>query len=232
MDHLRLLQSRILRCKKCPRLVRYISGIKKQYPTYWCRPVPGFGDEQAKILLLGLAPGRFGSNRTGRMFTGDASGDFLYPVLHEAGLASQPKVVDLRDGLNLRGAWITAVIRCAPPKNKPTRAEIKNCRPYWQEEIRLLPNLKVVIALGKMAHDEFVRYKLKHESGQLNHFPFRHGAVYWFQTRPEILIDTYHPSRQNTNTGRLTKVMFRRIFERALRLVDYQPYPILSSLQG
>ena len=219
MNRLSRLQSRIIRCKKCPRLVHYLSGIKKQYPTYWCRPVPAFGNQEAEILLLGLARGRLGSNRTVRMFTGDASGDFLYPVLHEAGLASQPKASSLRDGLRLQSTWITAVIRCAPPKNKPTSSEIRHCRPYWQEEIQLLPSLRVVVALGKVAHDEFVRFKLKQQDGRLSDFPFRHGAVYRFQTKPEILIDTYHPSRQNTNTGKLTKVMFRKIFKQALGFV-------------
>src|SRR3990167_9203341 len=139
-------QKTVIACRKCPRLVHYLQDIHKTYPSYWCKPVPGFGDTEAEILLLGLAPGRFGSNRTGRMFTGDASGDFLYPVLHEAGLASQPKACSLRDGLRLQSTWITAVIRCAPPKNKPTSSEIRHCRPYWQEEIQLLPSLRVVVA--------------------------------------------------------------------------------------
>ena len=219
MDRLGLLEKRIPLCRKCPRLVRYLAEIKKQFPTYWCRPVPGFGDPKAQILLMGLAPGRFGSNRTGRMFTGDASGDFLYPVLHEVGLATRPKATAMNDRLKLKNAFITAVTRCAPPQNKPKPEEIKNCRPYLEEELKLLSDLKVVVALGKIAHDEYLRIRLKKEGGRLNDFPFRHGAVYQFKTEPKVLIDTYHPSRQNTNTGKLTREMFLKIFKLAANLM-------------
>ncbi len=215
MDSLASLEKRIPQCRKCPRLVRYLSEINKKFPTYWCRPVPGFGDPEAQILLIGLAPGRFGSNRTGRMFTGDASGDFLYPVLYEVGLATKPKATAIGDGLKLKNAFITAVARCAPPQNKPKPEEIKNCRPYLEEELELLSNLKVVVALGKIAHDEYLRIRLKEEKGKMSDFPFRHGAIYHFKQEPKILIDTYHPSRQNTNTGKLTREMFLTIFERA-----------------
>ncbi|OGW77135.1 MAG: hypothetical protein A3J52_02440 [Omnitrophica bacterium RIFCSPHIGHO2_02_FULL_49_9] len=211
------LQRKIIQCQTCPRLVRYISEIKKTHPSYWCRPVPAFGDFRARILVLGLAPGRFGSNRTGRMFTGDASGTFLYPVLHELGLATKPSAVNRKDGLKLKNTLITAVVRCAPPKNKPTSKELAACRPFWQKEIALLADLRVVVALGKVAHDEYVRFRLKERGGTLSHFPFRHGAVYSFQERPEILIDTYHPSRQNTNTGRLTRTMFLAVFKEAIK---------------
>ena len=219
MNSLDSLEKKIVLCRKCPRLVRYIAGIKKKFPTYWCKPVPGFGDPQARILLIGLAPGRFGSNRTGRMFTGDSSGNFLYPILHETGLASQPTATDREDSLHLKDTFITAVVRCAPPQNKPLPIEIANCRAFWQFEIKLLTRLKVVIALGKIAHDEYVRFRIKEEKKRLKDFPFRHGVVYRFKKEHQILIDTYHPSRQNTNTGKLTKPMFHSIFKKAVDLL-------------
>ncbi len=217
MDRLNSLEKRIPQCRKCPRLVCYLSEIKTKFPTYWCRPVPGFGDPKAHILLIGLAPGRFGSNRTGRMFTGDASGNFLYPVLYEVGLATKPVATSLHDGLRLKNAFITAVARCAPPQNKPTPTEIKNCQPYLEEELRLLKDVKIVVALGKIAHDEYLKIRLREEKRKRSELPFRHGVVYQFKTEPKILIDTYHPSRQNTNTGKLTKAMFLNIFKQALK---------------
>jgi uracil-DNA glycosylase len=177
------------------------------------------GGEDAEILLLGLAPGRFGSNRTGRMFTGDASGDFMFPILHEVGIASQPNSVDVGDGMKLVKTAISAVGRCAPPQNKPTPKELVTCRPFWREEISLLKNLKVVVALGKIAHDEFARMKISKEGGKMRDSPFAHGAVHHFKSAPHILLDTYHPSRQNTNTGKLTKPMFRKIFQQAKDLL-------------
>ena len=223
LNNLRALQEKIIRCRKCPRLVRYLAEIKNKFPTYWCRPVPAFGDPNAKILLIGLAPGRFGSNRTGRMFTGDASGNFLFPVLYEAGLASKPDVTSLHDGLKLKNAFITAVTRCAPPQNKPRPEEIANCRSYLEEELAQLSRLHVVVALGKIAHDEYLRIRLEEEKRRLRDFPFRHGAVYRFEREPIILIDTYHPSRQNTNTGKLTRRMFQEIFKQALGLAASGP---------
>ena len=215
------LQQKIIACKKCPRLVRYIGEIKSKFPTYWCRPVPSFGDPNARILLIGLAPGRFGSNRTGRMFTGDASGDFLYPALYRAGLATQPKATLREDGLKLKDCYITAIARCAPPQNKPTPKELSLCSSYVEEELQLLKSLKVVIALGKIAHDYYLKIRFKkagksdRQVFKLSQFPFRHGAVYQFDTEPKTLIDSYHPSRQNTNTGKLTRSMFDRIFNLA-----------------
>jgi len=154
------------------------------------------------------------------MFTGDASGNFLYPVLHEVGLASKPQASSTNDGLKLKDTFITAVVRCAPPQNKPTRKEIKRCRPFWKEEIAFLSHLKVVVTLGKIAHDEYVRHQISKEGGRLKDFPFKHGAVYAFKTQPKILIATYHPSRQNTNTGKLTKRMFLAVFEKAVELAN------------
>jgi uracil-DNA glycosylase len=213
------LQKKIVACQKCPRLVKYLSEIRRKFPAYWCKPVPAFGSVNSEILLLGLAPGRYGSNRTGRMFTGDASGNFLFPVLYESGFASKLETVDRDDGLKLHNCLITAVARCAPPQNKPTPKELSNCRPYWQSEIKLMKNLKVVIALGKMAHDDYLCFQLNREGGRMKDFPFRHGAAYEFKSGPRYLIDTYHPSRQNTNTGVLTKPMFLKIFHHANQLL-------------
>lgn len=184
---------------------------------YWGRPVPSFGDEQARVLVLGLAPGAHGSNRTGRPFTGDGSGNFLYPVLHEAGFASQPRAVSRDDGMKLTGLWISAVVRCAPPGNKPTPQEQRNCAPWLDEEIALLMNLRVVVCLGKIAFDGFLSHQLR--AGRIASrvpFQFRHGAEY---SLPDglVLLASYHPSLQNTNTGKLTRAMFLEVFKQARR---------------
>lgn len=185
---------------------------------YWGKPVPSFGDAGARVLALGLAPGAHGSNRTGRPFTGDGSGDFLYPVLYEAGFASQPKASSRDDGMKLTGLQITSVVRCAPPANKPTPQELRNCAPWLDEEMRLLKNLRVVVCLGRIAFDGLLAYeqragRLKSRAG----FVFAHGAEY---TLPGGLkaIASYHPSLQNTNTGKLTQAMFLKIFMRARKL--------------
>lgn len=207
------LQEKITSCKKCPRLVKYIGEIKTKYPTYWCKPVPSFGDPNAKILIVGLAPGRFGSNRTGRMFTGDSSGNFMYKILHEVGLCNKSVSVDLNDGLKLKNCYITAVGRCAPPQNKPTSQELAKCFPYFVDEISLLKNVKVVVALGKIAFDGYVRYS----DLQKKDFKFSHGMIYKSTNLPHVLIASYHPSRQNTQTGRLTEKMFKDIFKKAIQ---------------
>ncbi|OGR96368.1 MAG: uracil-DNA glycosylase [Elusimicrobia bacterium RIFCSPLOWO2_01_FULL_64_13] len=210
---LRNLEREITACRACPRLVRYLSGIREKFPSYWCKPVPGFGDPKARLVLLGLAPGRYGSNRTGRMFTGDASGRFLYPALYKAGLANQPNGEDARDGLKLKGAFITAIVRCAPPQNKPKPDELRRCAPYFARELALLKNVRVILALGKIAHDAC----LKHYGARLSAHPFKHGAVHLFPGRP-ALVDIYHPSRQNTQTGLLTMGMFLEVLRKAQRL--------------
>jgi uracil-DNA glycosylase len=177
--------------------------------------VPSFGDPEARVLVLGLAPGAHGSNRTGRMFTGDGSGDFLFPVLHEAGFASQAKAVSRDDGMKLRGLWISAVVHCAPPGNKPTPQEQRNCSSWLDEEIRLLSKLRVVVCLGKIAFEGFLNHQLR--AGQISSragFQFRHGAEYVL-AGGLILIASYHPSLQNTNTGKLTREMFLGVFKRA-----------------
>jgi uracil-DNA glycosylase family 4 len=182
---------------------------------YWGRPVPSFGDAQARVLLLGLAPGAHGSNRTGRMFTGDGSGNFLFPVLHDAGFASQAKAAARDDGMKLNDAWISAVVRCAPPGNKPTPEELRNCAPWLDEEMGLLRKLRVVVCLGKIAFDGFLGHQLR--AGKLTTragFTFGHGTEY---ALPDglTLIASYHPSLQNTNTGKLTRAMFLAVFMRA-----------------
>lgn len=203
----------VLACRKCPRLASYIDSIRVKYPSYWCKPVPAFGDPGARILLLGLAPGRFGSNRTGRMFTGDASGKFLYRALHDLGLSNKPEGTDASDGLKLKDVFITAVARCAPPQNKPTPEELRNCFGFAQREMKLLPNLKVVVALGRIAHHHYTR----HAGGKLAEHPFKHGAVHRFAGFP-ALVDIYHPSRQNTQTGLLTAPMFKSVLKKAKSL--------------
>ena len=219
MDALHVLYRELVACRRCPRLVAWREevGRKKRRAyrdwDYWARPVPGFGDPEARILIFGLAPGAHGANRTGRVFTGDASGDFLYAALYRAGLANQPTSTHREDGLELYGVYITAAVRCVPPGNKPTREEIASCSVWTARELALLPNLRVFLALGRIAHDALLDYfKLKKRD-----FPFAHGAEH---PLPEgrILLDSYHVSRQNTQTGRLTPAMFDRVLERAKRL--------------
>ncbi len=239
-DTLGNLEDRIVACRRCPRLVEWRERMGREKrrayrgETYWARPVPGFGDAEARILAVGLAPGAHGSNRTGRMFTGDASGDFLYPALYRTGFANRPESAARGDGLALRGLFITAVCRCVPPDNKPTAQEIANCLPYLAEEIRLLPELRVLAALGKIAYDALVRmlpdpeFNLggRMESGASaapifleKPPPFAHG-VEWEIRRPGgsalslWLVGSYHPSRQNTQTGRLTRAMFDRVWRK------------------
>jgi uracil-DNA glycosylase len=220
------LNTRISSCELCPRLRTHCTTIAKEKRRayleweYWGRPVPSFGDERARVLALGLAPGAHGSNRTGRPFTGDGSGDFLFPVLHAAGFASQPSATRRDDGMKLNGLWITSVARCAPPGNKPTADELRNCSPWLDEEIRLLRNLRVVVCLGRIAFDGLLAHEAR--TGRMSSrtgFVFAHGAEF---TLPGglIAIASYHPSLQNTNTGRLTRAMFLKIFKRARELAE------------
>ena len=185
---------------------------------YWGKPVPGFGDSKARVLILGLAPGAHGSNRTGRPFTGDSSGYFMYPVLYKTGFANQAEATHLGDGLTLLDAYITAAVRCAPPDNKPTPLEIANCAPYLDREIDGLKNLKVIVALGRIGFDAYLNYLKRH--GLLKTkaaYVFAHGARY-DMPNGTILLASYHPSNQNTQTGKLTKKMFTDIFLEAARL--------------
>jgi uracil-DNA glycosylase family 4 len=225
-DTLDALNARIVACELCPRLRNHCADVarirRRAYSEweYWGRPVPSFGDAHARVLALGLAPGAHGSNRTGRPFTGDGSGDFLYPVLHEAGFASSPKAVSRDDGMKLTGLWISAVVRCAPPANKPTPQEQRNCSPWLDQELSLLHDLRVVVCLGRIALDGLLAHAQR--AGQLpsrSSFVFGHGAEY---TLPNglIVIASFHPSLQNTNTGKLTRPMLLAVFKRACQLAQ------------
>jgi len=214
------LNAEIIICRKCPRLVTWREEVartkRKAYLDweYWGRPVPGFGDPQARVLVVGLAPGAHGSNRTGRQFTGDASGGFLFPALYRAGFASQPDATSRDDGLTLNDMYITASGRCAPPGNKPTSEELNNCQPYLEREIEfLLP--KVIVVLGRVAFERILRIYSTPMSGK----KFAHGAVYKLDDGPWLLC-SYHPSQQNTLTGKLTVEMFDAVWQRAGQLLE------------
>ncbi len=219
---LTVLQQEVVACKKCPRLVRYIAEIarvkRRAYREwdYWAKPVPAFGDPAARVLIVGLAPGAHGSNRTGRPFTGDKSGEILYRVLHQTGFASQAESVAREDGLVLTGAYITAAVRCAPPDNKPATAEINRCRGYLERELDLLANLRVVVALGKVAFDVYLSI-LRDRGVIASRAPYRfgHNLEYSFGAAQPRLIASYHPSQQNTSTGKLTEKMLADVFQRA-----------------
>jgi len=216
-------------CRRCPRLAAHresVALVKRRAHAdapYWGAPVPGFGDPDARLLLVGLAPGAHGSNRTGRMFTGDASGDFLFPALHRAGLADRPTARDRDDGLRLAGVWITAVARCAPPGNRPTPAELATCRTWFAHDVDGLPGVRAVLALGRIAHDGVLDlWRARGLRSPRSAHPFAHGAVHRFEGLPP-LVDAYHVSRQNTNTGRLTAPMFDAALATALGLAFEEP---------
>jgi uracil-DNA glycosylase family 4 len=224
MKSMQELHETIAACEQCPRLRTYCQEIARtkvrryRDQEYWGRPVPGFGDPAARLYILGLAPGAHGANRTGRMFTGDDSGLWLYSALYRFGFATQPESTHRNDGLALIGAYIGNAARCAPPDNKPLPAEFDACRPYLAQELALLPQVKVVLALGKLAFDQYL--KLRREQGyEIGRITFAHGAEYRFDGLPALLC-SYHPSRQNTNTGVLTREMWDAIFARARHLVD------------
>ena len=218
------LNAEVVTCVRCPRLVEYREKIAREKRRayrdceYWGKPVPGFGDPNARVLILGLAPGAHGSNRTGRPFTGDASGNFMYPVLHQTGFASQPTAVCLADSLKLKDLFITASARCAPPDNKPLPEELANCSEYLDRELAGLKSLKVIVALGKIAFDAYLNH-LKRQGllKSRGSFIFQHGATYKMPDG-RVLLATYHPSNQNTQTGKLTRPMFVRIFKKAAQL--------------
>lgn len=221
--NLNQLERDLIACHKCPRLVAWREELgfskRKAYrdQDYWAKPVPGFGDENARVLVVGLAPGAHGSNRTGRMFTGDDSGKFLYPALYRAGFANQPDGLSVDDGLLLKDLWITAICRCVPPDNKPTREEIINCQPWLDAEIEMLHNLKVVVALGKLAWDQLV-VKYGVSDGKI--IPaFSHGGSFHSDNKGVWVVASYHPSRQNTQTGRLTAAMFDQIWMKVNQLL-------------
>ncbi len=219
------LQCDIVSCRRCPRLVTWREKVattkRRAYAdwNYWGRPVPGFGDSDARLLVVGLAPGAHGSNRTGRMFTGDSSGETLYGALYRTGFANQPTSTHRGDGLMLKDVFVTAVARCVPPNNRPTAEEIASCRSYLERELALLCKLDVVIALGQIAFKGYLR--LLREGGlDLPKLTFKHGLRATLPGDSPTLIVSYHPSRQNTQTGRLTLDMFDRIFRNARRQLD------------
>jgi len=238
------LQSVIVRCRRCPRLVAYLREVSKRKPKryrdwdYWSKPLPSFGDPDARVLIVGLAPAANGGNRTGRMFTGDRSGEWLFGALYQFGFANQPNSIRRDDGFALKDSYITATIRCAPPENKPLPEEIENCRPYFLEELDLLKKVKVIVPLGQIAFTQTLK-SLRLKGYDVPPLSFGHGKSYLISREEELrtpvgngfkpclpdrqafpteirtisLITTYHPSQQNTQTGRLTTPMFHRVFE-------------------
>jgi uracil-DNA glycosylase family 4 len=215
------LAARIVACRRCPRLVRHREAVAVAPPrryrgeTYWARPLPGFGDARARVLVMGLAPAAHGGNRTGRMFTGDRSADWLFRALHDAGFANQPTSVHRQDGLRLRDAYVTAALRCAPPDNKPSPAELARCQPFLLEELRRLERVAVVVALGRIGWDAYLRARRALGAAVPRPLPrFGHGAE---AAMPDgiMLLGSFHPSQQNTFTGRLTRPMLDRVFTRA-----------------
>ena len=221
MSWLTILNREVVACTRCPRLVAYREQVAREKRRayrdwdYWGKPVPGFGDPEARVLVMGLAPGAHGSNRTGRPFTGDASGNFMYPVLYETGFASQPTATDRNDGLKLKDLYITAAVRCAPPDNKPLPVELAECSYFLDRELKGLKQVRVVVALGKIGFDAYLNY-LKRQGllTKRTAYLFKHGAHY---RTPDgkVLLASYHPSNQNTQTGKLTRTMFVKIFRQA-----------------
>jgi len=228
-NNLSNLQKQIIICKKCPRLVEWREQVAREKvkrfaeENYWAKPLPSFGDPNARLLIVGLAPAAHGGNRTGRMFTGDRSGDWLFRALHKAGFANQPTSVHRNDGLQLTDCFITATLRCAPPQNKPAPEEIANCRPYLLREIALLKNVRVILGLGKIGFDNALSACTEVYGLNLTLRPqFGHGAEHALNSRL-TLVGTFHPSQQNTFTGKLSEEMFDKIFRRVRQLLrQYQ----------
>ena len=239
-QYLTVLNREVVACTRCPRLVAYREKVAREKRRayrdweYWGKPVPGFGDPKARVLIMGLAPGAHGSNRTGRPFTGDASGNFMYPVLYETGFANQPTATDRNDGLKLKDLYITAAVRCAPPDNKPLPEELANCSHFLDRELAGLKNVKVVVALGKIGFDAYLNYvkrQIPHPNAAKNaalgwgtpftkkDYVFKHGASYRMPDG-NVLLASYHPSNQNTQTGKLTRKMLVEIFKQAAKLAD------------
>lgn len=216
-DSLKLVERDIVECERCPRLRDYcreIARVKRRMyrgEEYWGRPVPGFGDPKARLFILGLAPGAHGANRTGRVFTGDSSGDWLYRALHATGFANQPVSRSRGDGLKLSGAWVSASARCAPPDNKPLPEEFEACRSFVERELSLLKGVRAVVLLGRFAFENYMKL------AGLRGLDFAHGREY--EAGGRALLCSYHPSRQNTQTGRLTESMWLAIFQRARQLL-------------
>ena len=223
---LAVLNNDVVNCTRCPRLVAYRQQVGREKRRayldwdYWARPVPGFGDPHARVLMLGLAPGAHGSNRTGRPFTGDASGKFMYPILYNVGFASQPNAERRGDGLELIDCYITAAVRCAPPDNKPLPVELANCAPFLDRELALLEDVKVVVALGKIGFDAYLNHLKRNGIVQSKAgYLFSHAARYSLPNGV-VLLASYHPSNQNTATGKLTAAMFETIFLNAKKIAQ------------
>ena len=224
LESLASLQDRIINCGLCPRLVEWREKVAREKvrrfadQEYWGKPVPSFGDPRARLLVLGLAPAAHGGNRTGRIFTGDRSGDWLFRALHKAGFANQPASVDRNDGLRLRDCYLTAAVRCAPPQNKPLPQENANCRPYLLGELELLGRVRVIVALGRFAFDAAIAsVGLAEQSSRRPEF--KHGVEIRL-TQGVTLLASFHPSQQNTFTGKLTEPMFDLVFARARKIID------------
>jgi uracil-DNA glycosylase family 4 len=216
---LRRLEKLVIKCRKCPRLVAYLQEVSRHKPKryrdwdYWSKPLPGFGDPNARVLIVGLAPAAQGGNRTGRMFTGDRSGEWLFGALHKFGFANQPNSLRRDDSFALHDCYITATIRCAPPGNKPLPEEIENCRSYFLKELDLLKNIEVFVPLGQIAFTQTLKSLRQRRLG-IPPLAFGHGKVYPLPNG-QTIITTYHPSQQNTQTGKLTRSMFHQIFRMA-----------------
>jgi uracil-DNA glycosylase len=220
-----LIHEQIVSCRRCPRLVEWREEVartkRRAYMDwdYWGKPVPGFGDPQARVLIAGLAPAAHGANRTGRVFTGDGSGDFMFPALYRAGFANQPGSTHREDGLQVKDIYFVSICRCAPPANKPLPQEIENCRPHMQAEMGQLANLQGIVALGKLAFDNVLT--VYRQSGyEIPRLEFGHNVLHELGSDLPWLLASYHPSRQNTQTGKLTPAMFDLIWQRAARLIE------------
>jgi len=219
------LHAEIVACQRCPRLVWWREEAARRKPRryreweYWARPVPGFGDPAARVLIVGLAPAAHGANRTGRMFTGDRSGEWLYRTLHRFGFANQPEARHRDDGLQLRDCYITAALRCAPPHNKPQPEELRNCRPFLQRELSLLGDVRVIVALGRIAYTTVLAVFRTMANARATFPRFRHGLELAL-TPTVTLLASFHPSQQTPFTGKLTEPMFEAIFRRARELME------------
>lgn len=227
-EKLNLLQEQIIRCRKCSRLIDYLTEVKNHPPRryreweYWSKPLPSFGDPEASVLIIGLAPAAHGGNRTGRMFTGDRSGEWLFDALFRFGFANRPQSIRREDDFALKDCYITAILRCAPPGNKPLPNEMENCRPYLLEELDLLTKVKVIVPLGQIALNQTLK-ALRQKGVEIPPLSFGHGKVFSLGTpdwRRRTLITTYHPSQQNTFTGKLTRPMFHKIFKMVKRKIQ------------
>jgi uracil-DNA glycosylase family 4 len=234
MMELEKLQRIVIRCRKCPRLVAYLQEVSQHKPKryrdwdYWARPLPSFGDPDSRVLIVGLAPAAQGGNRTGRMFTGDRSGEWLFNALYKFSFANQPNSLRRDDGFKLSDCYITATIRCAPPKNKPLPEEIENCRPYFLKELDLLEKVEVVVSLGQIAFTQTLK-SLRLKGFNIPSLPFGHGKLYPLSLRTQhselrtiTLITTYHPSQQNTQTGKLTRPMFYQVFRMVRKRLEVE----------